>query len=520
MKKKVVIIGGGPAGLSCAYYLLKNSSNYEVTVLEKDKQVGGISKTIEFNGYKIDTGIHRFFTKNDEVMNLWKDILTVQNKPSYEDKLLNKNRKYDKYGSDPEKEDKSFLIKDRYTRIYYDKKFYDYPISINYKTLKNMGFITIFKAGFSYLKSVFIKKEEKSLEDFYINRFGKVLYNMFFESYTEKVWGIHPNKISPSWGAQRVKGLSIKEIIKDYIFKVLKIKNNKNTETSLIETFYYPKLGCGQMYEEMASKIKSMGGNVILLSNVKKIEINDNKITKVIYEKGNIEHEINCDICVSSMPIKDLINSFNIDVSKDILNISSNLPYRNFMSVGLVVDKFNLKNNTKIKTINNIIPDSWIYVQDPSVKMGRIQIFNNWSSYLFKNKIDISNKVLIGLEYFSSDDDKYYNMSDEEFIKFAISEGEKLNFIKPEFVEQSIRIKIPKAYPAYFGVYDKIDKVVDYLNSFSNLYCIGRNGQHRYNNMDHSILTGIETAKCVIKNKSDKSDIWKVNTEKEYHEKN
>ena len=523
MKKQVVIIGAGPAGLTTAYYLLKNSNEYDVIILEKDSILGGISKTIEFDGYKIDTGIHRFFTKNDEVEKIWEELLPIQGKPSYDDILLNRNKPYEKNGPNPETNDKTMLIKDRITRIYYGKKFYDYPVSLNMTTIKNMGFITLIKAGFSYLKSCIHKLPETSLENFYINRFGKVLYKMFFESYTEKVWGINPKEISADWGAQRVKKLSITAILKDIFKKLIGTKNNKNTETSLIEQFIYPKLGSGQVYEEMATKIKEMGGQIILNANVNEITINKkNKISKISYTTTTDNKKINIksDICISSMPIKELFEiTKGITIPKNIYNIATKLPYRSFMSVGLVVDKLKLENTTNIKTLNDIVPDSWIYVQEPDVKMGRIQIFNNWSPYMFRNKNEIKNKVMFTLEYFCDENDKYWNMTDEKFINFAIEEALKLKLIdNKDKVESSVRIKVPKAYPAYFGTYKKIDKVIDYLNTFENLYCIGRNGQHRYNNMDHSMLTGIETAKNILNKEIDKHNIWNVNTEKEYHE--
>lgn len=519
--KKVVIIGAGPAGLTAAYSLLKNSKDYEVIILEQDNIVGGISKTLKFNGYKIDTGIHRFFTKNDQVEKIWEELLPIQSKPAFDDILLNKQKDFPKKGSNPEKDEKSMLIKERITRIFYGRKFYDYPVNLNMTTIKNMGFFTLIKAGGSYLKACIIKKPETSLENFYINRFGKVLYSMFFESYTEKVWGIHPSKISADWGAQRVKGVSISAVIKDMFKKIFHKKNNHNTETSLIEQFIYPKLGSGQVYEEMAKEIEKMGGKIIMNAQVVDIEINKQQVEKITYTQKKKKYDLDTDICISSMPIKDLINSFSKEKApKKITDISTNLPYREFMSVGLVVDQLKLKNTTKVKTFMDMIPDSWIYVQEPDVKMGRLQVFNNWSAYLFRDREEIQSKALISLEYFCSENDKYWNMSDEEFIKFAEEEAIKIGLINPDSVEESIRIKIPKAYPAYFGVYDQIDQVIDYLNQIDNLYCIGRNGQHRYNNMDHSMLTGIKTAEHILNPKTDKKEIWDVNTEQEYHEEN
>lgn len=518
--KRIVIIGAGPAGLSAAYTLLKQNKNYEVIILEQDHIVGGISKTIEFDGYRIDTGIHRFFTKNEQVEKLWTDIIPIQSKPAYDDIKLERKKKYPKTGSDPEREEKSMLIKDRITRIFYGRKFYDYPVNLNWTTISNMGFLTLIKAGCSYLKACILKKPENSLENFYINRFGKVLYSMFFESYTEKVWGIHPSKISADWGSQRVKGVSISEVIKDMIKKIFHQKNKDNTQTSLIEQFIYPKLGAGQVYEEMAREIEAMGGKIIMDSKVVSIKLEDSIIRQVTYFNNNKKKTIDTDICVSSMPIKELIESFcNEKVPSEILSIIKKLPYRDFMSVGLIVDKLKLKNTTKIKTFMDIIPDSWIYIQEKDVQMGRLQVFNNWSPYIFKNKEEMTSKVFISLEYFCSENDKYWNMSDKEFIKFAEKEAIKIGLINPNSIEKAIRIKVPKAYPAYFGTYMQIDQVIDYLNKIDNLYCIGRNGQHRYNNMDHSMLTGIKTAEHILNPITDKKEIWNVNTEKEYHEK-
>lgn len=522
MKKNVIIVGAGPAGLTTAYCLLKeNKEDYNVVILEQDNVIGGISKTIDFSGYRMDTGIHRFFTKNEDVEKIWLDLLPLQNKPAYDEILLEKKREYDKEGKDPEKDEKCMLIKDRVTRIFYGRKFYDYPVSINWKTISNMGLITLIKAGFSYLKSCIIKLPETSLENFYINRFGRVLYSMFFESYTEKVWGIHPSKIDASWGAQRVKGLSIGKVLLDFCKKIFHKKKKDNTETSLIEQFIYPKLGSGQVYEEMKNKIEEFGGKIILNAKLTKICFsNDKKIEKVKYVVNNQEKEIQTDIFVSSMPIKELVEDFeNANIPQDIYDYATKLPYREFMAVGIITDKLLLKNTTKVKTLMNLVPDSWIYIQEPDVKMGRLQIFNNWSPYIFKNKENIKDKVFITFEYFCSENDEYWNMSDEEFIKFALEEAKKIGLIdKSNTIEQSNRIKINKAYPAYFGTYYNMEDIMKYLISIENLYCVGRNGLHRYNNMDHSMLTGIETAKLILNNDSNKELIWKVNTEKEYHE--
>ena len=510
----VIIIGAGPAGLTAAYELLKKSNKYKVIVLESDNQVGGISKTVRYHNNRMDLGGHRFFSKNEEILELWKEIMPIQGKNSLDDKVLGRTKQLEKNGPDPDKEDCTFLIRNRISRIYYLKKFFDYPITINWNNLKNLGFFNIISSGFSYLKSAILKKRETSLENFYINRFGKKLYKMFFEDYTQKVWGRHPSKISADWGSQRAKGLSVFAVIKDNIYKILHIEN-KNKETSLIESFYYPKYGPGQFFEEMEKKIINNKGEVRKGCTVTKINVKNKKIVSVKYESKGKEVILKGDIFISSMPLKDLIESFSIKVNPDIKEIATNLPYRDFMTVGLLVKKLKIKNTTNIRTISNIIPDCWLYIQDKDVNLGRIQIFNNWSPYMVDSPFD---NVWLGLEYFCNEDDDKWKMDDDKFIEYAIDELVKINIIDKEDVLDSHLERVKKAYPAYFDTYREIDKLITYLNGFSNLYCIGRNGQHHYNNMDHSMMTAMVAVEKIINNDKDKNDIWNVNMESAYHE--
>jgi len=518
-KKKIVIIGAGPAGLTMAHELLKNrgNENYDVIILEETKDFGGISKTVKYKGYRMDIGGHRFFSKDERVMKFWEELMPIQGKNSFDDEKLGRKKSLKNGGPNPETEDNVMLIRQRVSRIYYLKKFFDYPISMKIQTFRNMGLWRTIKAGFSYIKSLIVKREENSLEDFYINRFGKVLYSMFFEKYTEKLWGRHPSEISADWGAQRVKGISIKTVIKDMFNKAFGNKNKDNTETSLIEQFWYPKYGPGHLWETLADKIVKEGGKIKRGYSVKKINFNkENQIISVDCEVNGTIENINGDIFVSTMPMNDLVAGFSgIDVPKEMRDIAQGLPFRDFITVGLLVDKLNLENKTNIKTLGNIVPDCWIYVQEPQVTMLRIQIFNNWSPYLLD---DAENKVWIGLEYTCTEGDKYWNMSDEEFINYAVDELVSMNIISKEQVEDSHREKIKKAYPAYFDTYKDIDKLIEYVNRIDNLYCIGRNGQHRYNNMDHSMVTAMEAAKNIRNNIKDKTNIWNVNTDKEYHE--
>ena len=516
--KKVIVIGAGPAGLTAAYELLKDKDNkYEVVVLEESQDVGGISKTVKYNGNRMDIGGHRFFSKDNRVMDFWKNLMPIQGVNSFDDEKLGRVKSLVEGGPNPEKEDRVMLIRGRVSRIYYLKKFFDYPISLKLQTFTNMGLIRTIKAGFSYLKSIFIKKPETSLENFYINRFGKVLYSMFFEKYTEKLWGRHPSEISADWGAQRVKGLSIKAVLKDAFSKIFGKKNKSKVETSLIDEFWYPKFGPGQLWETLAEEVISLGGKIEKGYKVFKINVENNIIKSVVCTLDNGKEEvISGDIFVSSMPVKDLVEGFTgIEVPKDKLEIASGLPFVDFQTVGVLVNKIKLENKTKIKTLNNIVPDCWIYVQEPEVKMLRLQIFNNWSPYLVK---DAEKYVWIGLEYTCKEGDKYWNMSDKEFSEFAINELASMNIIDKEDVVDSHREKVKKAYPAYFDTYKDMDKLEEYLNTFDNLYCIGRNGQHRYNNMDHSMVTAMVAAELIKTENKDKTSLWNVNTEKEYHE--
>ena len=504
--KTAVIIGAGPAGLTAAYELHQKSKDWKVIVVEATDVIGGISRTVVCGNCRIDIGGHRFFSKSKKINDLWSQLMPLQGKPSKDDLILGRPAHLEPDGPDPETEENVMLYRHRVSRIYYLRHFFDYPISIKPATFAAMGLVRTVKAGCSYLHSALFKREEKSLEDFYINRFGKVLYSMFFEDYTEKLWGVHPSKISPEWGAQRVKGLSLwKALLNIFIPK------NGPKETSLIEEFTYPKRGPGQLWELLADRLRNEGVEVRM--NTSAIGINDDqgKITSVVLSDGST---IPCDAVFSTMPLKDLVAASDT-APDDVKRIAADLPYRDFITVGLLVDKLALKNTTKIKTVNDIVPDTWIYIQEREVRIGRIQIFNNWSPYMVD---DVTKHVWIGLEYFCSEGDKFWTMEDEAFISMAIKELHQIGILSEDApIHKSVRIKMPKAYPAYFGSYAEFGKVREWLDSLSNLYCIGRNGQHRYNNMDHSMLCAIEAVRALF-GETDKAAIWNVNTEKDYHE--
>lgn len=511
-RKHAVIIGAGPAGLTAAYELLKNTDILPI-IIEESPYIGGISRTAQVGGYRMDLGGHRFFSKDERVCEFWRNLMPAQGAPAADDIITGNEKPLEKGGPDPEKEDRVMLVRTRVSRIFFLRKFFDYPISMKPETFKNMGFKRTMVSGFGYIKSVMFKQPETNLKNFYINRFGKPLYEMFFEDYTTKLWGVNPENISADWGAQRVKGLSLRKALWSMIKKPFTKGGDKNVETSLIEQFLYPKKGPGQLWEALADEVEKLGGVILMETKATGVVTEGNRVVGIKVHREGKDSVLNCDWALSSMPIKDLIAGFD-NAPANVREVANGLPYRDFITVGLLVDKLLIQNKTKMKTVGNIVPDCWIYIQERDVKIGRLQIFNNWSPYMVEDR----DKVWMGLEYFCNEGDEMWNMQDKDFIDFAISELEKIDIIKKEDVKASTRIRVKKAYPAYFGVYSRFNEVKSFLDGYENLFCIGRNGQHRYNNMDHSMLTAMEAADAIAKGSFDKSAVWNVNTEKEYHE--
>jgi protoporphyrinogen oxidase len=509
-----VIIGAGPAGLTAAYELQQNTEIQPI-IFETTDAIGGISQTVNYKGNRIDIGGHRFFSKNEEIMQWWQRMMPIQGKPAYDDILLNINDKqFIENNPNPETNDRVMLYRQRVSRIFFLRKFFDYPISLKLETFTNMGLWRTVKAGTDYFLAQIHKKPNDTLENFYINHFGKTLYKMFFEDYTEKVWGVHPSKLGADWGSQRVKGVSIMAVIKDMLAKTFGSKKDvKEVETSLIEQFLYPKFGPGQLWETVANEVTKAGCELHKNAEIQKINVKNNRVVSVQTNDGKT---VPCDFCFSTMPIKDLIAAIQgIEIPEDVQRIAENLQYRDFITVGLLVKKMKIRNRTKIRTFDDRIPDTWVYIQERDVKAGRLQIFNNWSPYMVKNYKDT---MWIGLEYFCNEGDEMWNMPREKFIEMAINEMAKIDIIDKNDVIDACQIKIKKAYPSYFGTYYELDKVKAFLDKIENLYCIGRNGQHRYNNADHSMLTAIEAVRNIKKGKTTKENVWAVNTEESYHE--
>ncbi|HEU5341892.1 MAG TPA: NAD(P)/FAD-dependent oxidoreductase [Edaphobacter sp.] len=559
MKKTALIIGAGPAGLTAALEFLRRSDIVPV-VLEASDEIGGISRTIKYKGYRMDIGGHRFFSKSDRVMQWWIDLMPpetvgdaatgVNHQISYQGKTrevtvpahLHQEPVLRGTGPiqhhidveaeeqpetaeevaakvvahEPPDPDLVMLIRPRKSRIYYLRKFFDYPITLTATTLKNLGAVRTVKVGVSYMKSrVSQIAPEKSLEDFLINRFGRQLYLTFFKSYTEKVWGTPCNEISAEWGAQRIKGLSLTSAVKHFVKKAVSRKKKgdlaqKGTDTSLIERFMYPKLGPGQLWEHVADLVKEKGGEIHMNWRVDKIHCEGERVVSVdAVNRSGERRTFAGDYFFSTMPMRELVTAIDAPVPANVREVSDGLQYRDFITVGLLADRLKVR-----EPDGGLLKDTWIYVQEPDVLLGRLQIFNNWSPYLVAD----STKVWIGLEYFCYDTDDLWKMPDEDLKKFAIGEVAKIGILNAEDVSDGHVVRVPKTYPAYFGTYNRFDELREFVDGFENLFLVGRNGMHKYNNQDHSMLTAMTAVDGIIAGNVDKAGLWEINTEQEYHE--
>jgi len=570
-QKVAVIIGAGPAGLTAALELLTRTDILPV-ILEASDEIGGISRTIKYKGNRMDIGGHRFFSKSDRVMQWWMDLMPpdmsaegaaaatgATTEISYHGQTrkvkvpahiaeepplrgLGPLKEDAESGDDaedleepvetvaavhePTDPDLVMLIRPRRSRIYYLRKFFDYPITLTGNTIKNLGIPRMTRVGTSYLASrIHQIQPEKSLEDFLINRFGRQLYLTFFKSYTEKVWGTPCDQISAEWGAQRIKGLSLTTAVKHFLKKALGGSKKgagdlaqKGTDTSLIERFMYPKFGPGQLWEHVADRITRKGGEIHMQWKVDKLhffpretEAQPLRVQSVeAIDSSGERKTFTGDYFFSTMPMRELMRSMNIAVPANVLEVSDGLQYRDFITVGLLADRL------KVEEVGGgLLKDTWIYIQEPDVILGRLQIFNNWSPHLVSDPT----KVWIGLEYFCYETDDLWKMQDEALKRFAIDEVVKIGILeKAADVSDAHVVRVPKTYPAYFGTYNRFDELKAYINTIDNLFLVGRNGMHKYNNQDHSMLTAMNVVDGLVEGKVDKTALWEINTEQEYHE--
>jgi protoporphyrinogen oxidase len=515
MKKTAIIIGGGPAGLTAAYELLTRTDIVPV-VLEKSNQMGGISRTVNYKGNRIDIGGHRFFSKSDRVMEWWLQHMPVESQAAVGEVITYQRQQRAVPSGTGGGEDGVMLLRQRKSRIYFLRKFFEYPITLSASTVRNLGLWRTMKIGFSYLRvAIFPPRQVDNLEEFFISRFGRELYGTFFKSYTEKVWGIGCREISAEWGAQRIKGLSIVQTLKHIVRKKFSRAddiNQKKLETSLIERFLYPKLGPGQMWEIVAQKIIALGGRIVTEFNVEGLHTEGQRIAGLCGRRANGEREeFTGDYFFSTMPVKELIRSLDAAVPANVLEVSDGLIYRDFITVGLLLKRLAV---TDARFPAKLISDNWIYIQEPDVLAGRLQIFNNWSPYMVRDP----ETVWIGVEYFCYDTDELWRLPDAEMAALAQRELEKIGIIRQADVLDYTVIHMPKTYPAYFGTYDRFGEVRAYVDSFENLFLVGRNGMHKYNNQDHSMLTAMTAVDNIIAGRTDKANLWAVNTEGDYHE--
>lgn len=512
MSKIAIIIGAGPAGLTAALELVEHTDIIPI-ILEAAPDLGGLSKTINYKGNRLDIGPHRFFSKNDKVMDWWQRIMPIDADNEVVISYQNKQHSVHSSGKAVNK-DAVLLVLDRLTRIYFLGKLFSYPIQLNWETIRNLGPWRILKIGTSYIKArLFPRKKELTLEDFFINRFGKELYLTFFKDYTEKVWGIPTSQISAEWGAQRVKGLSLTKALGHFFSRKNKKTANleqKEIETSLIEKFLYPKYGPGQMWSLVARMIVDRGGKILLNQQVTAINTVEEKVESVVARDTliGIEQHFRGDYFISSMPVKELIEGMN-KAPDNVRAIASELPYRDFIVVGILLKDVKLKNKD-----GSLVKDNWLYIQEKNVKLGRVQLYNNWGGAMVADP----STYWLGLEYFCNIGDELWSLTNEEIIKLATSELVAINIANREDVLDATVVRMPKTYPSYVGVYNKFDEIRNFVDRFENLFLVGRNGMHKYNNQDHSMLTAMQAIEHIRSGVTDKSAIWAINTEQEYHE--
>lgn len=518
-QQRAIIIGAGPAGLTAAYELLTRTDIIPI-VLEKSGEIGGISRTTNYKGNRMDMGPHRFFSKSDRVMDWWLKMMPLEDGAEGNVSISYQNKTRNLSGNPvpgaPRDPDKRMLVIQRLTRIYFLRKFFAYPIQLTLDTLRTLGFIRTVRILFSFLWiRVFPRNPERSLEDFIINKFGKELYLLFFKDYTEKVWGIAPGEISAEWGAQRIKGVSLSKAVLGALKSLRNKKkgdlSQKGTETSLIEQFLYPKYGPGSLWEEVARQVEAMGGKVYLHQDVQKIDISDgtiHSVTTVNSESGETG-VWEGDYFFSTMPVQELIADMGAGVPEKVREVAAGLQYRDFINVGILLNQLSNKEGEKLE-----LKDNWIYIQERDVKVGRLMIYNNWGGGMIQDP----STTWIGMEYFCNKTDDFWALDDEAIRGVAVQELVKMELARVEDVLDITVRRMEKTYPAYFGTYSEFDQVKNYTDQFANLFLVGRNGMHKYNNADHSMLTAMVAVDNIVEGVTSKVNLWNINTEQEYHE--
>ncbi|MEE8600435.1 NAD(P)/FAD-dependent oxidoreductase [Euzebya tangerina] len=518
--RTAAVIGAGPAGLTAAHELLSRTDVVPV-VFEATDRIGGISCTVEHNGNRLDIGGHRFFSKSDRVMSWWLERMPLQKLPEDHIDIAYQGQQrglaVPDAGVDPHTTDRVMLLRERTSRIFWHDRLFEYPLSLSGSTMRNLGPERLFRSAVSYLRSMSAPiRDEDTLEDFLINRFGRELYQTFFQSYTEKVWGVACDEIPAEWGAQRIKGLSIRKALLHAVDKARggvasDAVAQREVETSLIERFLYPKFGPGQMWEVVAQEVRDRGGEVLMNQRVVGVRTTEGHVTAVVSADTRTGEQTTTavDMAVSSMPIPALVDAIDIAAPRSVADVARGLPFRDFFTVGLLVDGLRLPPAPG----DDLIKDNWIYIQEPGVQIGRLQIFNNWSPWMVADP----STVWLGLEYFCYDTDPIWRQPDAELTRLGVTELSKIGIIERESVLDSCVVRVPKTYPAYFGSYGDFDVVRGWLQEIPNLHCVGRNGQHRYNNQDHSMLTAMLMVDQLT-GEDPTADIWDVNTEEEYHE--
>jgi protoporphyrinogen oxidase len=463
--ERVLIVGAGPAGLTAAYMLAREG--VPVTVLESDTVVGGISRTVEYNGYRFDIGGHRFFTKYQPVQELWEEVLGAE-----------------------------FIQVPRLSRIYYRGQFFDYPLKAM-NALRGLGLWDSFAVVASYAYRQLVPlKEEITFEQWVTNRFGRRLYEIFFKSYTEKVWGIPCTEITAEWAAQRIQNLSLGKAI----LAAASLTRRSGAIRSLIEEFQYPRLGPGQMWEMCRDRIVEWGGEVLMEHHVRALHVEDGKVVAIDANTPSGARRFEAEHFISTMPIRSLVRALEPAPAPEVAAAGEGLNYRDFLVVALILKQ------------ENLFPDNWIYVHSPDVKVGRIQNFNNWSAAM----VPTPGRTCVGMEYFCFEGDGLWTSSDEDLIALAGREIAALGLADPGLIEDASVVRMPKAYPVYDGSYAQhLDDVREHLATIGNLQLIGRNGMHKYNNQDHSMLTAMM---AVWNMKGADHDLWSVNTDFEYLE--